>query len=141
MDQSVDIDLSQAIRFVRQAWNGIMPATIQNCWNHVNILSDRPTSDGARAPSEDMLTQTTDVDYGNIFRQMATVFNIPPEAIRTAEFESIDAGLPTGEELTDDEIVNLVGEQQGENPDESDGEETTSARLQAVVKPEPVWTW
>lgn len=99
----IEVQLNQAIRFVRQAWNDLSPSTIVNCWKHVKILPDHPAAD------VEVLNPSPPTDFGNIFERMAQILETPAENIMAVnEFLGCDESVSTGEELTEEEIIDLV---------------------------------
>ncbi|XP_030006278.1 tigger transposable element-derived protein 6-like [Sphaeramia orbicularis] len=104
-----EIQLNHAIRYVKQAWNAITEKTIVNCWEHVKIFPDRTPAADADVEVLDPVPAPLQNDFGNMFERMAEMYNIPPEHVMSeSEFISVDDGLSTGEELTEEEIINIV---------------------------------
>ena len=104
------------------AWDDIEESTIFNCWKHVKILPTASTGTIASAdiPMSSPATSTAR-DYGNIFERMAEACNIPAEWLMTPEeFESVDSAIVTGEDLTDEEIVELARTDTTDGDDDAD---------------------
>ncbi|XP_030007197.1 tigger transposable element-derived protein 6-like [Sphaeramia orbicularis] len=104
-----EIQPNHAIHYVKQAWNAITEKTIVNCWEHVKIFPDRTPAADADVEVLDPVPAPLQNDFGNMFECMAEMYTIPPEhAMSESEFISVDDGLSTGEELTEEEIINIV---------------------------------
>ena len=115
------LELSDAIRFSKMAWDEVKPETIKNCFKHTGITPDN-WFDPATTSSSSTATSTT---YPrNIFEQIAEHFNIDRAVLMTPEeFDHVDDHLEPTEVLTDDEIVDLVTTIHDEDTEEPDAPE------------------
>jgi hypothetical protein len=99
------IEISNAIRWTKLAWDEISANTISACWRHTGILpieaSDNLVPDLPSSPAK-LFT-----DFGNIFERLM----IPSVLLMTpAEFIDVDGQLQTCDLMNDDQIINLVSD-------------------------------
>ena len=99
IDKSEDpsIPLNAAIRWVKNAWDCITPATIMNCWRHTGLV---PRSDDSQ--SDD----THEAD-----RLLPLINQVSTDAqlrMSPAEFVSVDNDVPTAESISDEDIISYV---------------------------------
>lgn len=130
------LELSDAVRFVKSAWDSVTPETIRNCFRHTKTMPpewfvqdenvDNQSETGASEPSNNNTPLSRAVERGNLFERLAQVFNIAPETIMTPdEFVNVDRHEPATEVLDDNEILDLVREAEDDDndPDSSSADE------------------
>lgn len=107
-NQEPKIELSDAIRFSKIAWDRVTPKTIENCYKHTRITP--PEWSNANNDSE--VPQPSNViesGPGNIFDRIAEFFQIDQTTLMTQEeFNNVDAYLEPTEVLSDDQILDMV---------------------------------
>jgi len=126
-DSEPDLNLKQAVHFIRAAWHNVSPVVIQNCWAHAGLIKTdslvaSPTSN--ESVSSAISAQASDVQV--ILMKLPAAGSL----LSAAEYIDIDATEPTEQEMSDDEIVQAVffeagksdevGEDEGEEEEELD---------------------
>jgi hypothetical protein len=115
--QSPKVEISDAIRWTKLAWDEISMETISACWRHTGILPVMTTEvldNGQSIPVMPSNSQSSPgsllTDLGNIFEHLA----ISSELLMTpAEFVDVDCQLSTCDLMSDDQIIKLVSDSSG----------------------------
>ena len=95
--------LSEAIRFIKLAWESVTPDTIKNCWIHSGLVSDDNTAQAINSTSMD------DQDLVLSLSKVQDSLDLDPEMRLTVrEFLNLDNNVESLESLTDDEISSAV---------------------------------
>lgn len=92
-------DVKEAIYMIRNAWSLVTSDTIQNCWNHCDILDNRPKADRRSIENE---------IENRIVGERLHQLDLSQFAFKPSEYVDFEATVSTGEVLSDDEIVNIV---------------------------------
>ncbi|KAG8739663.1 hypothetical protein FRC10_005290 [Ceratobasidium sp. 414] len=111
------INQLEAMELAMAAWNQVSPSTITNCWWHTKLSGPGPDTD---SPPTALLVPTVSSDVHDsisALQQSLDAFhtrNIMAsiEPMGAEEFLSVDADLPTEQELTDDDILEQVREEE-----------------------------
>ena len=104
------LNIKEAIDYIAEAWDNVSQKTIQNCWKKTGILPSYDDDDNIDDDNERdfKLNELNEFDFDYL-----------PEDDNLQEyFQIFDQEIPTEEQLTDDQIINLV--QDNEDEDESD---------------------
>ena len=105
-DKSPALALSDAIRYVKRAWDNVTPTTILHCWQHTEIIPRDPTS-----------TTTTTVEAApNTTDKVTPLLNIVIEKLQiepgvrmsVTEFMDVDHNCETMNDLSDADIIKSV---------------------------------
>ncbi|PKY63625.1 hypothetical protein RhiirA4_493329, partial [Rhizophagus irregularis] len=96
-------------------WNNVTQKTIRNCWIKTGIL---PTYDDDDVDEEDSELNVDDDEIENLLNHL-------PESDDVIEyFQILDHEIPTEENLTDKEIVNLVqADKENQEVDDDDDDD------------------
>ena len=99
--------------------------TIQNCWLKTNILPSMNNMDDVNDLND--LNNLDNLDFmntDNTHEEINYIFNNLPEAVRIQEYlEQFDISIPTEENLSDEQIINLVQLEENEDKDENSSDE------------------
>lgn len=106
------INIKEAIDYIAEAWENVTQSTIRNCWVKTGIL-----------PSSDYILDEIDMEEEDFELEDLDEINIddlPEEEVDDLYeyFQTFDNDIPTEEHLTDEQIINLVQIEEGD--DESD---------------------
>jgi len=110
------LTIKDAIYFAADAWNEVTPATIHNCWNHVDIL---PGTQLAMEPDSSL--QDTRSEIQCLIDQL----NVPFAKMTAQQYLEIDSNTPAHDIPSDPEIieeVNNIFDSQYEDTDDPDEE-------------------
>ena len=91
-----DLNLKQAVCFIRAAWQNVSPNVIKNCWAHAGLI-DKDISE--KDTSVFTLTPTSHIQ--TILVKLST-------ALTATAYIDLDAVEPTEKEMSDEEIVQAV---------------------------------
>jgi hypothetical protein len=105
---------------VNKAWNCVSKETIANCWRHCDILGNSPEPRKPIKPHiEEMLK-----NFDNLFDRLSYFCHPDDKSFSPAQLKELfltyEEGVPTGELLSDDDIVEMVKD----SPDEDEDPET-----------------
>ncbi|UYV84147.1 TIGD4 [Cordylochernes scorpioides] len=99
---ALTINLKQAVDIISVAWNGVLPATISNCWHHSGIIkSDVSSLLDTPQPATQMWEQQS------LFDRMKEVLKIPLE-MDFDSYADADNDVVTNAMLSDVEIVESI---------------------------------
>ena len=105
-DSEPDLNLKQAVGFIRAAWQNVSPAVIKNCWAHAGLIDKgnlaKNTHDMTESVPAATSAQTSDIQA--ILMKLPAAGNL----LSAAEYIDIDAAEPTEQEMSDEEIVQAV---------------------------------
>ena len=98
--------LSDAIHYVKRAWDNVTPTTILHCWQHTEIIPCDPTS----------TTTTTAEAAPNTTDKVTPLLNIVIEKLQiepgvrmsVTEFMDVDHNCETMNDLSDADIIKSV---------------------------------
>ena len=105
-DKSPALALSDAIRYVKRAWDNVTPTTILHCWQHTEII-----------PCDPISTTTTTVEAApNTTDKVTPLLNIVIEKLQiepgvrmsVTEFMDVDHNCETMNDLSDADIIKSV---------------------------------
>ncbi|CAB4481133.1 unnamed protein product [Rhizophagus irregularis] len=123
------LNLKEAIDYIAEGWNNVTQKTIRNCWIKTGIL---PTYDDDNDGDIDEDDLESDLDGDDIEDFLD---NLPNSDDIIEYFQMLDHEIPTEENLTDEEIVNLVQfEKEGGNLNDDDDDEDDEIPLVSVKK-------
>lgn len=100
-DEPQTVTLRWCIRALRMAWDAVGPTTVVNCWRHVGIL---PPEDGDK--NDDPMD---DLPLARLQQCLREAGATEPEAA-AEQFLAIDDEAELEEELTDEAILEVVGQ-------------------------------
>ena len=108
------IEVSDAIRFIKHAWDSVTPTTIVHCWQHTGLVPRDTAQDNDLSPRED---EDDDLPLAELGRRATSALNIDPERAMTVEdFLQVDQTAEVFADMTDDSIINLVKDSDSQNP-------------------------
>ncbi|KAG8743789.1 hypothetical protein FRC10_011418 [Ceratobasidium sp. 414] len=121
------INQLEAMELAVAAWKQVSPSTITNCWRHTKLSGPKPDPDDlptiCSAPTMSSEVQDSvsalQQTLGSFYMRSMVV---PIEPMHAKEFLLADADLPTEQELTDDEIVEQVKEEERQATGDGDGQ-------------------
>ncbi|CAB4393707.1 unnamed protein product [Rhizophagus irregularis] len=93
------LNIKEAIDYIAEGWNNVTQKTIRNCWIKTGILSTYNDDDVDKKDSE---LNLDDDEIENLLNHLPKSDNI------IEYFQILDHEILTKENLTDEEIVNLV---------------------------------
>lgn len=104
----------------KEGWNNVTQKTIQNCWIKTGILPSYDDDD------DDVDEEESELNVDN--DEIEDILNHLPESDDVIEyFRIFDHGVPTEENLTDEEIINLVqGDKENQEAEEEDDDDEIS---------------
>jgi len=119
------LNIKEAIDYIAEAWDNVSQKTIQNCWKKTGIL---PSYD-----DDDNIDNNNEWDFElNEFKDKFDFDYLSEDDNLQEYFQIFDQEIPTEEQLTDDQIINLV--QDNEDEDESDIDTDEEIPLISVKK-------
>ena len=109
------------MEYVAQAWDSVKVETIVNCWQKTGILPNN--SDNNNGIQQALITQKMDVKL--LLQQFLFLKNISDKSLEEINqyLEMIDLTILTEQPLTDAEIIQLILEEENENPEINDDDE------------------
>lgn len=109
------LNVKEAIDYIAEGWNNVTQKTIRNCWIKTGIL---PSCDDDSVDEEDSELNIDDEEIENLL-------NYLPESDDVIQyFQILDREISTEENLTDEEIVNLVqADKENQEIDDDDDDE------------------
>lgn len=113
-DSEPDLNLKQAVCFIRAAWKNVSSVVIKNCWAHAGLIEKENFPENI---SSAKFTQTLDIQ--SILMQLPSVC----ELLSADEYIDIDAAEPTEQEMNDEEIIRAVITKVENSNEEIDNEE------------------
>ena len=106
-DKDTAIQLDDAIRYLRRAWDQVTSETMANCWKHTGLFI------GPVLPAESPESDLEDAING--YRE---VCQPDADVITPYEYVNVDQTLATEGELTDADIISSVSSREEDENDE-----------------------
>ncbi|CAB4475246.1 unnamed protein product [Rhizophagus irregularis] len=123
------LNLKEAIDYIAEGWNNITQKTIQNCWIKTGILPTYNDDNDDDVDEDDLESDLDDEDIEDYLD------NLPNSDDIIEYFQMLDHEIPTEENLTDKEIVNLVQfKKEGGNLNDEEEDEDDEIPLVSVKK-------
>ena len=117
------VEVSDAIRFTKRAWDAVTPDTIKHCWQHTKLVPrDALTTDSVIDATTDSITDNDDDDIplAELLRRATAALNIDSDVTMTAdEFVTVDKDVELFSDMSDEAIMDIVKGTEN-NPDCSD---------------------
>lgn len=131
IEEPEKIDILQAIRLVKNAWDAISKETIKNCWRHTQILPSRHLT---KIFSEDELVvnnnlETQEIQISEIIiaqREAQEIIDLTDNSDiqqLAQEYLNNDEFIITEEVMNDDRIIELINNPDAEDNDDNQVEE------------------
>ncbi|KAG8740322.1 hypothetical protein FRC10_004504 [Ceratobasidium sp. 414] len=117
----------EAMELAVAAWKQVSPSTIANCWRHTKLSGPKPDQDNLPTIHSAPTMSSEVQDSISALQQTLGSFYtcsmvVPIKLMHAEEFLLADADLPTEQELTDDEIVEQVKEEERQATGDGDGQ-------------------
>ena len=104
-DKPMSINLREALRLIKDAWNDVKAQTISKCWEHTSIIARRDLLNDD--PTE--IGQTEEEVVREISEGLQNLTVIPNEhRMSVNEWLGIDRNEEMGETLSDEAIIEIV---------------------------------
>jgi len=112
-----DLNLKQAVYFVKAAWQNVTPAVIQNCWVHAGLIKKDNLSMNSVTDTPDASSVPT-CDVQAILRKLPGAGSL----MSASEYINVDAAEATEQEMTalceaEDSDLETRDEEEEEEPD------------------------
>ncbi|GES94707.1 tigger transposable element-derived protein 6-like [Rhizophagus clarus] len=125
--KSNKINVKEAMEYVAQAWDSVKVETIVNCWQKTGILPNNSDDDNGIQQAliaQEMANQEDQGGVELLLQQFSSLENISDESLGEINqyLEIIDLTIPTEQPLTDAEIIQLILEEENENPEINDND-------------------
>lgn len=98
-----DLNLKQAVYFVKAAWQNVSPAVVQNCWVHAGLITKDSLLKNS-VTEEPVASSVPTSDVQAILGKLPGAGSL----MSASEYINVDAAEATEQEMTDDEIVQAV---------------------------------
>ena len=94
-----------------KAWKHVSTSTIINCWNHANIIREDLTEETIQKKEVDKVN--SDIEKNRLIDDVAKflsqfAYQLKCETLDVLEYIKIEDDHPTGDNLTDEDIIALV---------------------------------
>lgn len=128
-DSEPDINLKQAVGFIRAAWLDVSPVVIHNCWAHTRLIDKGiilATTNTRNITESDLAA--TPAQMSDI-QAILMILSAAGSLLTDAEHIDIDAAEPTEQEMSDKEILQAVmceannSDEVAENEDEDEDQD------------------